>query len=83
MIIEKGVMILVSEEENSTMQETFYLLRSPRNAERLLRSVEAVEAGRYEEKDLEGRSSASRRRDGKTTSTGSDKTARYSGKSVS
>ncbi|MCF8460401.1 MAG: type II toxin-antitoxin system prevent-host-death family antitoxin [Flavobacteriales bacterium] len=34
-------MVLISKSEYESMQETFHLLRSPKNAERLLKAVEA------------------------------------------
>ena len=37
--------VVMSLEEYSSMQETFYLLRSPRNAERLLRSIAELNKG--------------------------------------
>lgn len=33
--------VLMSKEEYNSMQETFHLLKSPKNAERLIRSIEA------------------------------------------
>jgi antitoxin YefM len=41
--------VMVSLEEFESMQETLHLLRSPRNAERLLRSIARAEAGDLEE----------------------------------
>jgi antitoxin YefM len=37
--------VLISESEWSSIEETLYLLRSPRNAERLLEAVRGFEAG--------------------------------------
>jgi antitoxin YefM len=37
--------VLVSESEWASIEETLYLLRSPRNAERLLEAVRGFEAG--------------------------------------
>lgn len=34
-------MVLLSKSEYDSMQETFYLLSSPKNAERLLKAIEA------------------------------------------
>ena len=39
-------MVLMSKEEYESMQETFYLLKSPKNAERLLAAVEADKNGK-------------------------------------
>ena len=44
--------VLLSEEEYEGMVETLHLLRSPANAERLLRSVESAEAGRLSEHEI-------------------------------
>ena len=45
-------MVLLSKSEYNSMQETFHLLSSPKNAERLLKAVEADKAGKGEVKDL-------------------------------
>ena len=42
---DKRPVVLVAEEEWSSLQETAHLLRSPRNAERLLRSIERARRG--------------------------------------
>jgi antitoxin YefM len=44
--------VMLSLEEFEGIQETLHLLRSPKNAERLLRAISAAEAGRLEEHDL-------------------------------
>jgi antitoxin YefM len=44
--------VLVSEEEFEGWQETVHLLRSPRNAQRLLRSIRQVKAGEARERAL-------------------------------
>lgn len=44
----KKPVVLVAEEEWSSLQETAHLLRSPRNAERLLRSLERARRGEGE-----------------------------------
>ena len=50
---QRGASVVVmSEEEYESMQETLHLLSSPANAERLMRSVEELEAGRGAEHDL-------------------------------
>ena len=37
-------MVLISKSEYTSMHETFYLLKSPKNAERLLKAIEADKA---------------------------------------
>jgi antitoxin YefM len=44
--------VIVSESEWASIEETLYLLRSPRNAERLLEAIRGLEAGDGEEHDL-------------------------------
>lgn len=44
--------VLISETEWASIQETLYLLRSPKNAERLLEAVRGLEAGGGEEHEL-------------------------------
>jgi antitoxin YefM len=44
--------VLISEEEYEGMMETLHLLRSPANAERLLRSIEDADAGKLAEHPL-------------------------------
>ena len=44
----KKAVVLVAEEEWSSLLETAHLLRSPRNAERLLRSLERARRGEGE-----------------------------------
>jgi antitoxin YefM len=44
--------VLMSIEDFASYEETRYLLRSPANAERLLRSVGALESGGGDERDL-------------------------------
>ena len=45
-------MVLISKGEYNSMQETFHLLSSPKNAERLIKAVEMDKAGHGEVKDL-------------------------------
>ena len=45
----RGNVVIMSEEEFNGWQETVHLLRSPRNAERLLRSVRVAGAGEARE----------------------------------
>jgi antitoxin YefM len=47
--------IMMSEEEYDGMMETLHLLRSPANAERLLRSIKAADAGRLKKRALSQR----------------------------
>ncbi len=44
--------VLISESEWASIEETLYLLSSPRNAERLLTAVRGLEAGDGEEHEL-------------------------------
>jgi antitoxin YefM len=44
--------VLVSEEEYEGMMETLHLLRSPANAERLLRSIAEADEGKLVEREL-------------------------------
>ena len=44
--------VLISKSEYMSMQETLHLLSSPKNAERLLKAVEADKAGEGEVKGL-------------------------------
>jgi antitoxin YefM len=45
-------MVLLSKSEYDSMQETFHLLKSPKNAERLLRAIEADQAGQGKAREL-------------------------------
>jgi antitoxin YefM len=49
---KNGTAFLVSEAQYRSMQETAYLLQSPTNADRLLRSMAEAQAGRAEEHEL-------------------------------
>ena len=44
--------IILSKEDYHSLDETAYLLRSPRNAKRLRKAVKDVEEGRYSEREL-------------------------------
>ena len=44
--------VMVSASEWSSIEETLYLLRSPRNAEMLLNSIAELNAGKGEEHEL-------------------------------
>jgi len=48
---DKAVVVM-SLEDYESLAETAHLLRSPRNARRLLESIKELEEGRGEEKDL-------------------------------
>lgn len=45
-------MVLMSKSEYNSMQETFHLLRSPSNAERLFKAIEADKSDKGEVRDL-------------------------------
>ncbi|MFC8536310.1 type II toxin-antitoxin system Phd/YefM family antitoxin [Streptomyces sp. NPDC057249] len=47
-----GNVVIMSEEDYNAWEETMYLLRSPRNAARLMRSTEQMDAGRGTVRDL-------------------------------
>jgi len=53
--------VVLSEAEYEGMVETLHLLRSPANAERLLRSIESAEAGTLAEHKLIDEAAAPRR----------------------
>ncbi len=44
--------MLISVDEYHSMKETLYLLSSSANRERLLESIEQIEAGRFENREL-------------------------------
>lgn len=44
--------VIISESEWASIEETFYLLRSPKNARRLLDAVRGLDAGEGEEHEL-------------------------------
>ena len=48
----KGDVVLLSAEEFAGMEETIHLLRSPANAERLLRSIRSADTGLATERGL-------------------------------
>lgn len=55
MIITKRrdkAVVVISLEDYESMEETAYLLRSPRNAQRLLESIKELEEGRGKERKL-------------------------------
>lgn len=44
--------VLISESEWASIEETLYLLRSPKNAERLLEAIKGLDAGKGDEHEL-------------------------------
>ncbi len=44
--------MLISADEYHSMKETLYLLSTPANRERLLRSIQQIEEGRFNEREL-------------------------------
>ena len=44
--------VMISQSEWESIEETLYLLRSPRNAARLLESIKELDAGKGVERDL-------------------------------
>jgi antitoxin YefM len=44
--------VVLSESDYESLMETFYLLKSPKNAERLLRAVKQYESGKGKEQKL-------------------------------
>ena len=59
-ISKNGTAYLVSADQWRSLMETAYLLRSPANAERLLRSIADAEAGHAEVQELIDPSTTSR-----------------------
>jgi antitoxin YefM len=45
-------LVVLSKSAYNSMQETFYLLRNPENAQRLLKSIEECEKGQGQERKL-------------------------------
>jgi antitoxin YefM len=45
--------VVLSEEEYDSIMETLHLLRSPRNAEHLMRSIADADAGKLTEHDID------------------------------
>jgi antitoxin YefM len=58
---DKGNVVMLSEDEFAGWQETVHLLSNPANAERLLRSVRAADAGATRERRLAKTKAASTR----------------------
>jgi antitoxin YefM len=44
--------VMISQSEWDSIEETLYLLKSPRNAERLLEAIRGLDAGEGEEHEL-------------------------------
>ncbi|WP_306233696.1 type II toxin-antitoxin system Phd/YefM family antitoxin [Agrococcus beijingensis] len=49
---KRGAAVLISRDEYDALQETAYLLRSPANAKRLIRSLEQARSGSAVEHDI-------------------------------
>lgn len=47
-----GNIVVLSESDYESIMETFYLLKSPKNAERLLRAVDQYQQGQGKERKL-------------------------------
>jgi len=47
-----GSVVMVSEEEYRSMEETLHLLSTPANAERIRRGLAEYEAGNFQEREL-------------------------------
>ncbi|OGV42522.1 MAG: hypothetical protein A2X46_04445 [Lentisphaerae bacterium GWF2_57_35] len=48
----EDAVVMMSLDDYETLQETAYLVRSPKNAQRLLESIKELEAGKGKERDL-------------------------------
>ena len=48
----EGAVVMMSMEDYEALEETAYLLRSPKNARRLLEGIVELEAGRGKEREL-------------------------------
>lgn len=48
----EGAVVMMSMEDYQALEETAYLLRSPRNTRRLIQSIAELETGGGSEKDL-------------------------------
>lgn len=48
----EGAVVMISMEDYLSLEETAYLLRSPKNAQRLMSAVAELEAGQGSEKEL-------------------------------
>ena len=48
----EGAVVMMSMEDYQALEETAYLLRSPKNTRRLIESIAELESGKGQEKDL-------------------------------
>ena len=48
----EGAVVMISMDDYLALEETAYLLRSPRNAKRLLESISELDSGKGTEKEL-------------------------------
>lgn len=48
----EGAVVMISMEDYQSLEETAYLLRSPKNAQRLISAVADLEAGKGSEQEL-------------------------------
>ena len=75
--------VMMSLDSFESWQETAYLLSSPANAERLLRSIAQLDAGEGQERELtDAWSRSSQKTPGTTTCIGRHRTGRRSGGST-
>jgi antitoxin YefM len=49
----EGAVVMMSLEDYQSLEETAYLLRSPKNAQRLLKAITELEAGGGTERELQ------------------------------
>lgn len=48
----EGAVVMISMEDYQALEETAYLLRSPKNAQRLVQAIAELESGSGEEREL-------------------------------
>ncbi|RVU30907.1 MULTISPECIES: type II toxin-antitoxin system Phd/YefM family antitoxin [Neptunomonas] len=48
----EGAVVMISMDDYQALEETAYLLRSPKNTQRLIESIAELEAGNGQEKEL-------------------------------
>ena len=48
----EGAVVMISMDDYQALEETAYLLRSPKNTKRLIESIAELEAGKGQEKEL-------------------------------